>query len=170
MVAAKVLERSLIGPAGEHYCLYQLLRRGFLATMGPPATPEVDILILSPDAVSTVATVQVKTRTTGADGGWHMRKKHEEIKSLRLLYTFVDLEPAVPVVYVVPARRVAEVVRQEHEMWLATPGAKGQQHRDHDMRRLLPNYRYSVPAAPPGWLEEYRDRWDLVGQETGNQV
>jgi hypothetical protein len=35
--------------------------------------------------------IQVKTRRDiGSDGGWHMKGKHENIKSDRLFYCFVD--------------------------------------------------------------------------------
>ncbi len=69
-------EKALVGPAGEHYVLYQLYRRGMSASLAPPGTPTVDVLVLATDQ-SVVATVQVKTRTYGADGGWHMSEKHE---------------------------------------------------------------------------------------------
>ena len=54
------LERSLIGPAGEHFVLYQLYRRGLLAALAPPGVPEVDILILDQHKTVRVG-VQVKT-------------------------------------------------------------------------------------------------------------
>jgi hypothetical protein len=162
MVDSKILAKTLIGPAGEHYCLAQLLLRGCLATMGPPGIPEVDILVLSPDGITTVATIQVKTRTQGADGGWHMRKKHETSTSPRLFYAFVDFEPKIPAVYVVPSGKVADVVKESHQAWLAMPGKQGQPHNDHDMRRILPSYAHPVNAAPTGWLSDYQDRWDLI--------
>jgi hypothetical protein len=68
------LQRALVGPAGEHYCLAQLMLRGYLATPAPPGTPEVDILMLSPDGVTVAATVQVKTRTYGRDQGCTSRR------------------------------------------------------------------------------------------------
>jgi hypothetical protein len=89
------VEKALVGPAGEHYVLYQLYRHGMLASLAPPGTPTVDVLVLAADQ-SVVATVQVKTRTYGADGGWHMSAKHEHIVEPRCFYAFVDLEPDSP--------------------------------------------------------------------------
>jgi hypothetical protein len=66
------LERVLVGPAGEHYVLFQLYRRGVLAALAPPGTPIVDVLVLSPDRETKAATVQVKTRTGYQSGGWFM--------------------------------------------------------------------------------------------------
>ncbi len=156
-----VLERSLVGPAGEHYVLYRLYRKGMLASLAPPGAPTVDVLVLAPDE-SVIATVQVKTRTYGADGGWHMSKKHEEVVQARCFYAFVDLEPEPPVTFIVPSAIVAQALRAAHQAWLATPGRGGRPHRDHDMRRILPSYSFSVPGYPSGWLKQYEERWDLL--------
>jgi hypothetical protein len=67
-------ERALVGPAGEHYVLFRLYREGFLASLAPPGSPTVDVLVLSPDE-TIIASLQVKTRTYGRDQGWHMSKK-----------------------------------------------------------------------------------------------
>lgn len=163
-ITRTALEKSLIGPAGEHYCLAQLLRRGILAAAAPPGVPDIDLLILSVDGQSTRATVQVKTRTYGSDGGWHMKAKHERVVSDRLFYAFVDFEPEVPVVYTVPSRKVADVLRTQHEVWLRTPGRGGRPHNDHGMRRLRPAYDFPVDGAEPGWMEPYREAWDLIGK------
>ena len=77
------LERVLVGPAGEHYVLYQLYRRGALAALAPPGTPIVDVLVLSPDGETVAATVQVKTRTSYQSDGWFMSPKHETLTDPR---------------------------------------------------------------------------------------
>jgi hypothetical protein len=158
------LEKSLIGPAGEHHCLAQLLRRGILATAAPPGIADIDLLVLSPDGVTTSATIQVKTRTYAADRGWHMKAKHEEVVTDHLFYGFVDFTlPDMPVVHIIPSKRVAEVVRLAHAAWLVTPGKNNQQHQDHNMRRIMPNYSpLIVEGVPDGWMDEYRERWDLI--------
>jgi hypothetical protein len=61
-----------------------------LASLAPPGSPDVDILVLSSDQ-TVVASLQVKTRTYGPDQGWHMSEKHEEIVEDRLFYTFLNL-------------------------------------------------------------------------------
>ena len=43
--------------------------------------------------------LQVKTRSRGADKGWHMSAKHESIRDSDLLYCFADLEPSQPIVH-----------------------------------------------------------------------
>jgi len=103
--------------------------------------------------------IQVKTRISGKDKGWHMRKKHEDLVHPRLFYTFVDLAPASPVVYVIPSRIVAVVMKLSHETWLALPGKGGRKHRDTVMRRLLPRYPFPIAGYPDGWLDNFKERW-----------
>jgi hypothetical protein len=93
------LEKSLVGPAGEHYVLYRLFREGMLASLAPPGSPTVDVLVLNPDE-TVIATLQVKTRTVGRDKGWQMSEKHERFEKPRCFYAFVDLEEAAPIVYI----------------------------------------------------------------------
>jgi hypothetical protein len=156
-----VIEPSMVGSAGEHYVLYQLHMLGMMAALAPRNAPTVDILVLHADE-TIAASLQVKTRRSGADKGWHMSEKHERIENSRLFYAFVDLEPSAPTVFIVPSAIVAEAVRKSHKAWLATPGRKGQAHNDHDMRRIIPNYPYAVESYPDGWLDKYLNQWDQL--------
>ncbi len=141
------VEKALVGPAGEHYVLYQLYRHGLLASLAPPGTPVVDVLVLASDQ-SVVATVQVKTRTYGADGGWHMSEKHERIVEPRCFYASSNLEPDSPATFVVPSAVVADVLGIAHRAWLATPGRGGRAHRDHTMRGSCSATPSRSPAIP----------------------
>ena len=38
-------QASLLGAAGEHYVLSQLLRRGYIAALAPQGVPNADIVI-----------------------------------------------------------------------------------------------------------------------------
>ena len=159
---------SLVGPAGEHWVLYRLYRLGILAALAPPGVPEVDILVL--DAHHQVAaSIQVKTRTIGADQGWHMQPKHESIEDPDLFYALVDLEPEHPVTYIVPSAQVAAVLRSNQREWLSRPGAHGQAHKDSNVRRLRPKYGDLAPGFEDGWLEPYRDGWDAIRAKTGGE-
>jgi hypothetical protein len=151
----------LTGASGEHYVLYKLHRLGLLAAQAPPNAFAADILVFSPD-MSVGSMVQVKTRTMGRDRGWHMQEKHERLIHPRLFYTLLDLELDAPAVYVLPSAVIARVVRSAHQAWLSTPGIRGQQHQDTKLRMLLPGYSFPVPGLLPGWLEDYRERWDYL--------
>ena len=157
------LQKALVGHAGEHYVLFRLYQQGMLASLAPPGSEKVDVLVMAPDE-SVIATLQVKTRTYGRDQGWHMSVKHENFAAPRAFYALVDLEPQIPVTYIVPSEVVAQVVHDEHAAWLGTPGVRGQQHKANDVRRLLPKYRLEVPSAPDGWMEPHRENWQALKQ------
>ena len=167
------LQKALVGPAGEHYVLFRLYREGMLASLAPPGSPTVDVLVLTADQ-SVVASLQVKTRTYGTDKGWHMSVKHESICAPRLFYAFVDLEPQPPVTYIVPSSVVANVIKKSYAAWLAAPGARGQPHNDTKFRRIQPVYKDEFPGYTADWLNEWRERWDLlmaaVASSTGATV
>src|SRR5258708_6031863 len=159
-MAVTKINSSLVAAAGEYFTLYKLNLNGFLAAPAPRGTPIADILILDPSA-TVVATLQVKARTYGSDGGWHMKRKHEDIIFSRLFYAFVDFEPDVPKTYIVPSSIVAQIVKKAHEAWLKTPGAHGQPHKDNDMRRIRPSYP-NIPDYADNWIEKYAEDWNQL--------
>lgn len=80
----------------------------------------------------------------GGDKGWHMKAKHDGLVSDRMFYVFVDVgthDSCSISFFVMPSAVVANACRLSHQIWLQTPGVGGRQHRDSDMRRLLPSYR-----------------------------
>ena len=155
-------DTQLVGAAGEHLVLSRLLARGVLAAQAPRGTRKADVLVNHLDKRGS-SLIQVKTRSgKGADGGWHMKAKHEEINDKDMFYCFVDLGTEHPQVYVVPAKKVAEVVRESHAKWLATPGKNGQSHNDTDMRRIRKSYGTVLKSAPDGWMEKYYENWSLI--------
>lgn len=163
---ANQFERALVGPAGEHYVLFRLYQQGLLASLAPPGSPTVDVLVLSPDE-TVIASLQVKTRTYGRDQGWAMSVKHESIIEARLFYAFVDLEPEAPVTYIIPSSVVVEAVTQSHRVWLNTPGRGGRPHREHKLRRIVPVFNEDLPDYPPGWMDQYREAWHLLREAVG---
>jgi hypothetical protein len=148
--------------AGEHYVLYRLYREKVLAGQAPRGTDDIDLLVQREDG--SAVDVQVKARAKHApDGGWHMKKKHESLTSPRLVYVFLNIEnPAEPIAFVVPSAKVADVLRRSHQAWLDAPGKGGRQHKDTDFRRLRPSYKDLDVPYQGDWLEEYRERWDLI--------
>jgi hypothetical protein len=53
-----------------------------------------------------------------------MQATHESYSDDHSFWAFVDLKPEVPVTYVMPGRRAAEVAQALHTTWLAIPGRK----------------------------------------------
>lgn len=161
-------ESTLLGAAGEHYVMCQLLRRGFIAALAPAGVPNCDIVVTD-DIGDRLCAVQVKARRDlGSDGGWHMGQKHEKLVSPTLFYAFVDFgKQADDLVrcYVVPSGIVAETLKAGHQHWLQQPGAKGQQRNDSSFRRFLPCYaKDGYLARTKGWLDPYLNNWDLMLQ------
>lgn len=155
-------DTQLVGAAGEHLVLSRLLARGILAAQAPRGTRKADILVNHLDGKAPCL-IQVKTRSgKGADGGWHMKAKHEDIKDKDMFYCFVDLTEPHPIVYVVPALQVAKVVTESHAKWLSTPGKKGQSHNETDMRRIRNSYGMDLKSAPDGWMKKYLENWELI--------
>lgn len=161
---------SLLGAAGEHFIMCELLRRGYIAALAPEGVPNTDIVVtdLTGDRL---CTVQVKSRRDiGADGGWHMKAKHEGLVGEKLFYCFVDFgksPDARPSVFVMPSQIVAKVLSEAHMAWLANPGKGGRQRKQTAMRRLVPDYAYAYRPNPNplplGWMDQYRDAWHLLG-------
>lgn len=162
-------QSTLLGAAGEHHVVAELLRRGYIAALAPQGVPNADIVVTDLEG-SRLCSIQVKTRRDiGSDGGWHMKAKHENIKSDRLFYCFVDFGKSTdtrPAVHVLPSILVTEVLFTAHRKWLANPGKNSQPHKDGQMRRLLPDYTRTFGSTdnpyPAGWLSEYRDAWHLL--------
>ena len=138
------------GIAGEYFVAAELSRHGFVASITLRNTRGIDILASNTDATRSVG-IQVKT-CHGSRPDWMMNRKAEVDLAQNLFYVFVCLPGAgEPSFYVVPRSVVATYVRESHQQWLATPGRKGQPHRDTDMRRF---------KDPDG---KFKDRWDLLG-------
>jgi len=146
----------------------QLLRRGLIAALAPAGVPNADIVVTDQIGQS-LSAIQVKARVAkGSDGGWHMKAKHEAIRSPNLLYAFVDFGSSHadhPACFIVPSEVVGDVLARAHAAWLAAPGKRGQPRNDTVMRRLLPDYgRLGISIGHgAGWMERYRDAWHLIG-------
>lgn len=171
----------ILGASGEHYVMAELLRRGLIAAKAPEGVPNFDIVITDING-ERLAAIQVKTRRDyrGGDKGWHMKAKHDTLVADRMFYVFVDVgsnENSSVSFYVIPSRVVAEACRMSHQIWLQTPGVNGRPHMDSEIRRLLPNYlrndRMQLLSAKKafmdthsdGWMEQYRNNWNLISQE-----
>ena len=122
----KKISSTIVGAAGEHHVLSQLLRRGWIAALAPDGAPNMDILVTDENNQRLCA-IQVKTRRDiGYDKGWHMKPKHEEMVVDDLFYVFVDVgkQPSDRTTcYILPSKVVADCIRLCHRVWLDTPDA-----------------------------------------------
>jgi hypothetical protein len=152
------------GAAGEHFVMYQLLRRNMIAALAPTGVPNTDIVVTD-KLGDRLCAVQVKVRREkGSDGGWHMGQKHEEIESPNLFYCFVDFGRELtdaPKTWIVPSAVVAKFIREMHKDWLRTPGRNDQQRNDTKFRRFMPEYK-PLLAYKKGWLDPYFEKWETL--------
>ena len=57
---------------------------------------------------------------------------------------------------------MAKNVSEAHQLWLRTPGKKGQPHNDNSVRAVYLPPKKSIT----GWsIKRYLNRWDLVEQK-----
>lgn len=156
------IEKNLIGAAGEHLVLSRLLARGILASQSPFNAYKADILV-NPTGEGKPLLIQVKTRSgKGSRKKWPMKAKHESMTDSNLFYCFVDLGEVHPLVYVIPAKVVANVIKTGHQNWLKAPGKRGQKHNDNDMRAISNTPRLSNKFAPDGWMDKYLEKWEIL--------
>jgi hypothetical protein len=164
---------TILGAAGEHYVMCQLLRRNLIAALAPVGVPNADIIVTD-QIGDQLCSVQVKVRREiGRDGGWHMKAKQEEITSPNIFYCFVDFGRTLtdqPKCWVVPSKVVAFAIKTAHKNWLEMPGAKGQKRKETDFRRFLPSYEKDGMGAEYGigWLDRYFERWEVFERMAGS--
>ena len=141
--------------------MFRLFQLGFRPELEHYGSPS-NISVLDSTRKKVDASIIVKTRTNGFGGGWPMGESHEKINGKRLFYVFVDLQPAIPVTYVVPSSVVAKAVFDSHRAWLKAPGRGGIAHHDNPLRRIANDYGFDIPGVKPGWLDKWIDRWDQL--------
>src|SRR4029077_459841 len=123
----------------------------------PRGTAGIDILATTPTARGPQVRIQSKASRQGLGSGWLMSKKDEHPTAD--FYALVNLQRPVTV-YILPGHVVGRFVATDHATWLATAGRHGQPHVDNSNRVLVG--KPLPPDFAAGWLEQYRERWDLL--------
>lgn len=156
------IQTQLIGAAGEHLVLSRLLSRGILAAQAPQGTRKADIIVHPLDG-GTPWLIQVKTRLKGsAGGGWKLDDKHMEEKSPNLMYCFVDLQSVPEKVYVVPSKKVSQVLVEADKEWMKKPMRDGSKRSKNMWRMIKPSFIIKLKSAPRGWMDKYLENWNLL--------
>lgn len=150
---------SLVGAAGEHFVMAQLLLRGCLAALTPRGVPDADILVASADGL-VLAEVQVKARSGKGGRGWRLSEKNETARDL-LWYCLVDFSEAGYPVYVMPSALVADYLKVAHHTWVTTKGKHGPR-KDWSGRFISPKRPFDIPGYAEGWMDDHRDKWDRI--------
>jgi hypothetical protein len=155
-------DKNLVGAAGENLVLSRLLSRGILASQAPRGTRKADILVNPLDGGAPLL-LQVKTTLhTGKRAKWHMKEKHEDISDQDMFYCFVELGEKDSDVFIIPAKKVSQVIKASYKAWLKAPGKKGQVHNETVMRWITSKYPWDVPGVTEAWMDEYLENWERI--------
>ena len=143
----KAGEGSLIGNAGEHYVMAELLKRGIIAALTPRNVPGFDILATRGDQ-----TVRIRVKTKSEDyDGWqwnakedgsifkNMGKQNDFTVMVNLARDIRDLK-----FYIVQTVMLDRWLKRDFKRWVKTPGAKGQQRAKDNKKRVLYFSRYKT--------------------------
>jgi hypothetical protein len=123
---------------------------GYIASLTLRNTRGVDILASNMNATKSVG-IQVKA-VQGRSKAWMLHQKVESSDATNLIFVFVRLNNLeAPEYYIVPREDVSRYSAENHRVWLATPGRKGQQHNENPLRQ------FKDPE------NKYLYRWDLLG-------
>ena len=158
-------EKSTRGNASQFFIAGELCRRGYSAVVTLGNTPNTDILCSNIEGTRFVH-IQVKTFVPGnrtCSVGMKAEKGFGEnffwvLGGIPKPNTNENFE-----YYIIPASVMAKNVVEAHQLWLKSPGVKGQDHKDNTVRTVyLPPYKSSYSNLD---ISKYRDRWDLIEQK-----
>lgn len=157
-------DKTYRGNASQFFVAGELCRRGYSAVVTLGNTPNVDVLC-SNRAGTRFVHIQVKTFLPGNKTCSVGMKAQRNFGP-----SFFWILAGIPApesehpfqYYIIPSDDMAHNVSLAHEMWLKTPGAKGQAHRDSKVRTVhLPPHK-----SFNGWdITSYLNRWDLIEKQ-----
>ena len=155
------ISTDFIGLAGEYLVLSRLTAKGLLASLAPRNTSTIDIFVTSKSG-DVSWTVQVKSRMYGSDENeWEIDESFRHYSNPNLIYCFVDLLHTPEAVYVIPSKKVAEVASEAHAAQMKKPMKDGTKRTSHNRPKLKNNFIVDIKSAPDGWMEIYKEKWDV---------
>lgn len=149
------------GSSAQFFVAAELCRRNLVAVVTMGNTPNTDILCSNSEGTKFLH-IQVKTfRPTDAGVTVGVKAEKNYGKTFFWVLAGIPLPNSKDdfVFYIVPSKDMAKNVMEQHKIWLATPGKKGQAHNETSMRTI---------KLPPkknlnGWnLEKYKNKWELI--------
>ena len=154
----KAGEGTLIGNAGEHYVIAELLKRGVAAAPTPRNTPGIDIL-----AAFNTKTVRIRVKTKSGqytDWQWVAKEDDSIFRNLSPTGDFIVLVNMTDNIqnmefFILPTSRVNDWLQDGFKKWVSTPGKNGRPHNPSNRKRHL-NY-----PEFKNHLERFRD-WSIL--------
>ena len=154
-------DKNLIGAAGEYLVLSRLLQRGILSSLSPFHACKADILV-NPVNGGDASYIQVKTTTKVNKSEWNVSEKDLKQNDKNMFYCFVELNSSPQRVFVIPARKVSQVLIDSDRAYMKKPMKDGSKRTEHKYRLLKNNFGTNVKSAPSGWMDEYLENWELI--------
>ena len=149
------------GNASQFFVAGELCRRGYSAVVTLGNTPNTDILCSNLEGTKFVH-IQVKTFVPGISTCSVGLKAEKDFGS-----KFFWVLGGIPQpednsdfqYYIIPSKVMSKNVSDAHQLWLKTPGKKGQHHNDNSVRAVYLPPKRSIT----GWsIKRYLNRWDLI--------
>ncbi|AIE86042.1 hypothetical protein [Fimbriimonas ginsengisoli] len=156
-------DKSHRGASSQFFVAGELCRRGLVAVLTLGNCPNTDVLV-SNKAGTRFAHVQVKTYRPGRDKTVSVGTKAERDYGPAFFWVLAGIPEIESLAgweyYVVPSSEFSKIVLANHQLWMDTPGMKGQAHNESKVRAV------AVPPAKTPYtvhsIESYLDRWDLI--------
>jgi hypothetical protein len=160
-------DKTFRGNASQFFVAGELCRRGYSAVVTLGNTPNVDVLCSNQKGTKFVH-IQVKTFVPGIKTCSVGMKAAQDFGP-----TFYWVLAGIPrpdsersfEYYIIPSKDMAQNVSQAHDLWLKTPGMKGQVHKESKVRvvHLPPCKSFS------GWdISMYLNKWNLIEEHLGD--
>ena len=155
----KAGEGGLIGSAGEFYVMAELLKRGIVAGLTPRNTMSFDILATNKNRN---VRVRVKTKSQEySDWQWAVKKDGSIFRDLSEDSDFtvlVDLAMDTKELkfYIMPTHKINEILKNDFDEWVRTPGRNGRPHDPKNKKRHLGQIRNADS------LEGTLNNWDSI--------
>ena len=154
-------DKNLIGAAGEYLVLSRLLQRGILSSLSPFNSYKADILV-NPVNGGDAFYIQVKTTTKIDKSEWNVSEKDLEHNDKNMFYCFVELNSNPQRIFVIPAKKVSQVLIDSDRAYMNKPMKNGRKRTEHKYRLLKNNFGTTVKSAPSGWMDKYLENWELL--------
>jgi Holliday junction resolvase-like predicted endonuclease len=146
------LNNQQVAYAGENFVAAEIHRRGGYAVTFSGNMKSIDLLASDVEH-DRIISIQVKTKTAGT---WQTSIKYakaqQEPAEVTKFWIFVDLAKEDPAYYVVPGWWIENDIDEAHKAYLKAHGGKRAKSNDSTHH-----------AIPPKRIEQWLDRWDILG-------
>ena len=156
----RTIQKQNVGNAGEYYIASQLSARDFIATVTLGRAERYDILAVNPKGKT--LKMSVKTSYSG-NNKFTLSQKDETGCSDDFFYALVALKElnGEPDFWIIPSKRMNEIIRSTSEQYFSQLGKKGQQRIDAGIRSFfLTNEEF----YPTDWKDEVATYYKNIDQ------